>query len=101
MGLVDLPAFEMPAVTPRLRPTLMVDGPCAGRWENIPQNIAENWVLVSKDRNSVEGQMHACYRRAIDGRWLYTGITVTTDELYAALARAKAAGITHGESYGA
>lgn len=102
MSVVDLPAVEFPLLSPRLRAVEMVDGPCAGRWEMVPGNAAENWVLVGKDRTKVDGQMHACYRPdPIDGTWRYSGITVDTDTLYAAIAAAKADGIHYGESYGA
>lgn len=99
--LVDLPPVTFEGFSPKLAPVLLVDGPCAGRYENVPGNVAQTWARVGKPgRLGVETQMWAGYERAPDGAWRYNRITITTDQLYAALARAEQAGITHGESYG-
>jgi hypothetical protein len=100
-NLIELPGVAFPRVSPELAPVLLADGPCAGRYENVPQNVAQTWARVGKPgRLGVETQMWSGYERAPDGAWRYNGITVTTDQLYAALAAARAAGITHGESHG-
>lgn len=100
-NLVDLPDVAFAGVSPTLAPVLLVDGPCAGRWEAVPGNVAQTWVRVGKPGGTgVETQMWAGYERALDASWLYTGMTVTTDQLYSALAAAREDGIEHGESYG-
>lgn len=100
-NLTELPSVAFPGVSPSLAPVLLADGPCAGRYEQVPQNVVQTWARVGKPgRLGVETQMWAGYERALDGAWRYNRITITTDQLYAALARARAAGITHGESYG-
>lgn len=100
--LISLGPVEFPALSAKLVSVRLADGPCAGRWVSVPDNIAECWERVGKPgRVGVETQMWASYRLAPPGVWRYSGVTVTTDQLYAGLARAKADGITHGESYGA
>lgn len=100
MGLIDLPSVAFPKLDPRLAPVLLMDGPCAGRYEKVPGNAAECWTRVGKPQHvGVETQMWSCYRRQPNG-WFYTGTTVTTQQLQDGLRAARADGIEYGESYG-
>lgn len=99
--LIELGPITFPAVSPRLGVVLLADGPCAGAYAQVPGNQAELWQRVGRpQRVGVESQMWACYRRAIGDRFLYSGITVTTDELQAGLCASQEAGHTYGESHG-
>lgn len=102
MSGMELPSVAFPNVSPALRPVRLADGPCAGRYEHVPGNVAQTWVRIGKPgRVGVETQMWASYERGFDDAWRYARVTITTDQLHDALVRARAAGITHGESYGA
>lgn len=102
MGLVDLGPIQFPALSEKLAPVLLTDGPCAARYAMVPGNVAECWERVgAPGRVGVESQMWACYRRRWDGAWVYAGITCTTDEVHDAIGRLTEDGHTYGESYGA
>lgn len=103
MSLVDLPPIELSWPWPtKMVAAKLVDGPCAGRYEQVPNGAAECWTRVGKpQRAGVETQMWALYDRTAPGRFVYSGMTITTDQLQAALDAAAADGHTHGESYGA
>lgn len=101
-NLIDLGPVNFPALSPDLTTVQLVDGPCAGVFAQVPGNVAECWQRIGKPgRVGVESQMWSQYERAYDGRWVYTGLTITTDQLQRAQDAAKAHGIEHGESYGA
>ena len=88
----------------RLVPVLCVDGPCAGIWASVAVFGQELWQRVGRPGStSVETQMWARYDHhpLLRARYIYSGITVTTDELQRGIAAHKAAGHTYGESEGA
>jgi hypothetical protein len=88
---------ERPLVT-----VLLVDGPCAGRYEQVAAFSAECWTRVGPPGGiGVESQMWARYDRATRGTYRYAGITITTDQMQNALAAMQRDGHTYGESYGA
>jgi hypothetical protein len=78
----------------------MADGPCAGRHEQVARG-REAWLRVGRPgRVGVETQMWACYEPAAGGEYVYSGLTITTQQLADALRAAQADGHTHGETYG-
>lgn len=104
MALIDLPILG-PAVvveTPREEAAHMVDGPCAGRYEESPPlHVHDMWVREGKPGgHDLETQMWARYLRGPHG-WLFSGQRATTFELQPALAQMRAAGHDYRETYGA
>lgn len=96
------PAEVVDVTTPKLVAGLLVDGPCGGRYEQAPDHVPDLWARIGPPGgHGVETQMWARYDRAPDGRWLYSGITLSTFELQPALAAAKEAGHDYRETYGA
>lgn len=102
MHLVELGPITFDGVSPALTVVLLEDGPCAGRYAEVPMNQAELWQRVGKPEGmGVETRMFSCYRRTpILGRWIYSGITVEAGVLQKALKAAQAEGHTYGESHG-
>lgn len=98
----DLGAVAFPRLNPRLTTVLLEDGPCAGSHAQVPGTGVECWQRVGKPEGvGVESQMWARYDHTADDRYVYSGVTVTTDQLTAGLRAAQADGHTYGESYGA
>lgn len=78
----------------------LVDGPCAGAWAEVPER-RELWQRVGKPEGlGVETQMWARYDYARNWEYVYSGVTITTEQLRGALAALEREGHTHGESYG-
>lgn len=103
MSLVDMPPIELSwKPFPRRRVVVkLMDGPCAGTHAQVAEG-SECWQRVGKPGGvGVETQMWARYDVARPGKYVYSGVTVTTEQLYAGLKAAEEAGHTHGESYGA
>lgn len=100
--LVDL-SVVFPLLEEKLRVVQLSGGPCAGRHAEVAGHAAECWQRVGPPGGvGVETQMWSRYDLApLSGEFVYSGITVTTDELQAGLEAAKEAGHTYGESYGA
>ncbi len=85
----------------KLIPVLLVDGPCAGRWEHVAVFGDECWVRVGKsgaDRQAWARYNHNPTKR---GEYLYSGFGMTSSEFQEALQRHTDAGNTYGEAYGA
>lgn len=97
----------MSTLAPAARPLITVrleDGPCAGRFEQVAAWGNECWARVGKPgKPGPETQMWARYDHnpLSRGEYVYSGITITTDELQHALDAAQADGHTYGESRGA
>lgn len=84
----------------KLIPVLLVDGPCAGRWEHVAVFGDESWVRVGQA--GIDRQMWARYSHnpVARGEYLYSGAMLTTQELGESLKRHEDAGNTIGEAYG-
>jgi hypothetical protein len=81
---------------------LLVDGPCAGRHEQVAAFSADCWARVGPAGGvGVDSQMWARYDHVTSGRFRYGGVTITTDQMQNALAAMQRDGHTYGESYGA
>lgn len=97
----------MSTLAPLARPLItvrLVDGPCAGRFEQVAAWGNECWARVGKPgKTTVETQMWARYDHdpLTRGEYTYSGVTVTTDQLARGLAEAQADGHSYGESRGA
>jgi hypothetical protein len=97
---VDLGQLRFEPLVPMTRVRL-VDGPCAGVWAEVPER-RELWQRVgAPGRPGVETQMWARYDFAREWEYVYSGITVTTDELQTGLDAMQRDGHSYGESYGA
>lgn len=105
MAAVDLQIGEVhvaPQPAGKTRVVKLGGGPCAGRHERVGAHAPECWARVGKPGgHGVETQMWARYDRTPDGRYLYSGVTVSTFELERGLRDANAAGETYEEAYGA
>lgn len=102
MALVNL-SVEFAAIDEALRVVRLSGGPCDGEHAEVPGHAAECWQRVGRPGGiGVETQMWSRYDlAALAGEFIYSGVTITTDQLAAGLRAAEAAGHTHGESYGA
>lgn len=88
------------------RPTVvhLTDGPCAGRYTEVATWGQECWQRIGPPGGvGVETQMWARYDHnpMTLGEYVYSGVTITSDELQRALDGLMADGHTYGESRGA
>lgn len=102
MSLIELGPVAFKTLSPALAPALLRDGPCVGRWVNVPGTAGECWERVGPPGgHGTDSQTWARYDRLLDGSFLFSGVEATSWDLMPGIRAAEADGHTWGESYGA